>query len=423
MIDILFVREHPDIVKKVAQDKRVDVDVDRLLELDKQRREAIAELEEIQRKRNEAAKAKDIATGKSLKTQATHLQEKLDDIESVYTPLLESLPNIPSDDTPIGADESENVIIKIHGEPTRLSFHAKDHLELGEDLGIIDTQTAAQVSGARFSYLKGALALMQFGLVQLTFQTLTNEEVLATIIKQAGLSVSSKPFVPVVPPVFIRPEVMHKMARLEPREERYHITSDDLFLVGSAEHALGPLHMGQTLDEEELPLRYIGYSTAFRREAGSYGKDTRGIMRVHQFDKLEMESFSNPETSIEEQNFFVAIQEYLVGQLGIPYRLVQICTGDMGTPDARQIDLEMWMPGEGKYRETHTSDLMTDYQSRRLLIRSNGSHGKRFVHMNDATAFAIGRTLIAIMENYQQEDGTIRVPEALVPFVGATTIS
>ena len=247
-------------------------------------------------------------------------------------------------------------------------------------------------------------------------KTLTNPATLQKIITDAGLTVSNKPFVPVVPPVFIRPEVMQRMGRLEPREERYHIVSDDLFLVGSAEHTLGPMHMEQTFEEKDLPVRYIGYSTAFRREAGSYGKDTRGIIRVHQFDKLEMETFSLPENSTEEQNFIVAIQEYLVQLLKIPYRVVQICTGDMGKPDSRQMDIEMWMPGENAYRETHTSDLMTDFQSRRLNIKIKRETGKVFAHMNDATAFAIGRTLVAIMENYQNEDGTITVPEVLRPY-------
>lgn len=207
------------------------------------------------------------------------------------------------------------------------------------------------------------------------------------------------------------------MARLEPKDERYYVQSDDLYLVGSAEHTLGPLHMDKVLKEEELPVRYIGYSTAFRREAGSYGKDMKGILRVHQFDKLEMESFSLPEDSVNEQNFFVAIQEYLMQELKVPYRVVQICTGDMGGPDARQIDIECWMPGQNRYRETHTSDLMTDYQARRLNTKVKRKNGTEFVHMNDATAIAVGRTIIAIMENYQTENGTVKIPKALQKYM------
>jgi seryl-tRNA synthetase len=221
----------------------------------------------------------------------------------------------------------------------------------------------------------------------------------------------------------IRPEVFQRMARLEPKEERYYIPSDDIYLIGSAEHTLGPLHMDETIQEDRLPIRYLGFSTAFRREAGSYGKDTRGILRVHQFDKLEMESFVSPEEGFAEQDFFVAIQEYLVHSLGLPYQVVAICTGDMGNPDVRQFDIEMWIPSQGKYRETHTSDYMGDYQARRLATKMKRKDGKtEFVHMNDATAFAIGRTLIAIMENYQTADGKIMVPEVLQKYVGKKVI-
>ena len=221
----------------------------------------------------------------------------------------------------------------------------------------------------------------------------------------------------------IKPDIFAKMARLEPKDERYYIQSDDVYLVGSAEHALGPMHMDETILEQDLPLRYAGYSTAFRREAGSYGKDTKGILRMHQFDKIEMESFSKPEDSIMEQDFFVAIQEYLLKQLEIPYQVMMICTGDMGGPDARQIDIECWMPGQNKYRETHTADLMTDYQARRLNTKLKRKDGKNeFVHMNDATVFAIGRTLIAILENNQQKDGSVKVPKVLHKYTGFKAI-
>jgi seryl-tRNA synthetase len=221
------------------------------------------------------------------------------------------------------------------------------------------------------------------------------------------------------------------MARIEPRDERYYLQSDDLYLIGSAEHTLGPLHMDETLPESALPARYVGFSTSFRREAGSYGKDTKGILRVHQFDKLEMESFTRPEDSRTEQDFIVAVQEHLVRSLEIPYRVMDICTGDMGGPDARQIDIEMWMPGspdahgkgKGVYRETHTSDLMTDYQARRLRTKVKKADGTaEYAHMNDATAFAIGRTLIAIIENYQTKKGTVLVPKVLQPYMGLREI-
>jgi seryl-tRNA synthetase len=214
------------------------------------------------------------------------------------------------------------------------------------------------------------------------------------------------------------------MDRLEPRDDRYHLVEDDLYLTGSAEHTLGPLHMNEILSEEQLPIRYIGYSTAFRRESGTYGKDMKGIIRLHQFDKLEMESFTLPETGLDEQNLFVAIQEHIMRALALPYQVVQVCTGDMGKPDARQIDIETWLPGQGKYRETHTSDYMTDYQARRLMTRVRRADGSiEYVHMNDGTALAIGRILVAIMENYQQADGSILVPMILIPWIGKEKIT
>jgi seryl-tRNA synthetase len=212
----------------------------------------------------------------------------------------------------------------------------------------------------------------------------------------------------------IKPDVFQKMDRLEPKEERYYIPSDDSYLIGSAEHTIGAMHMDETFKEEDLPIRYIGFSTAFRREAGSYGKDMKGLIRMHQFDKLEIESFTLPEDSQKEQDFIVAVTEYMIQGLKLPYQVLIMCTGDMGKQDARHIDIEIWMPGQNKYRETHTSDLMTDFQARRLSTRVKRNNGEtQYVHMNDATAFALSRAVVAIMENYQTEKGTIEVPKAL----------
>lgn len=215
------------------------------------------------------------------------------------------------------------------------------------------------------------------------------------------------------------------MARLSPETEieRYKIESDNQYLIGSAEHTLGPMHMNETLNEKDLPLRYFAYTPAFRREAGSYGKDTKGILRQHQFDKIEMESFTTPENGLKEQDFIIEIQENLMQSLEIPYQVVSICTGDMGGPDFRQVDIESWMPGQNKYRETHTSDYMTDYQSRRLNTKVKIGNKIEFVHMNDATAFAMGRTIIAILENYQNEDGSVNIPKVLQKWMGKEKIS
>lgn len=423
MLDIKFVRDNPEVVKTACRNKKVAADVDAILGLETRRRELMAQVEELNRQRNEAAKAKDIERGKEIKKNLAVAQDESERVSAELTPLLERLPNIPTEDTPVGPDESGNVVLRAWGEPTKFDFEPKDHVALGEALGVIDNERAAEVTGARFTYLKGDLVRLQYAIVLHVFSVLTSPETLAKIIAAAKLDVAAKPFVPVAPPLMIRPEVMQKMARLEPKEERYHIPGDDLYLIGSAEHTLGPLHMNETFKEADLPARYVAFTAAFRREAGSYGKDMRGILRLHQFDKVEMESFSLPEKSRAEQDLFVAIQEHLMQSLGIPYRVMQICTGDMGGPDSRQIDIEAWLPGQNKYRETHTSDLMTDYQARRLQTRvRRNAGGSEYVHMNDATAFAIGRTLIAIMENFQQADGTVRVPAVLVPFMGGKTV-
>ena len=334
------------------------------------------------------------------------------------------IPNIAFPEVKVGKDESKNEVLRISGSPTKFSFKPKEHWQLGEELGVIDNERAAKVSGSRFTYIKGKLALLQFAIIQFAMRNLTDEKILASIATKAKLDVSLKPFIPVIPPVMIKPEAFERMARIEPKDERYHIPSDDLYLVGSAEHTLGAMHMDEVLDEKDMPVRYVGYSTSFRREAGSYGKDMRGIIRLHQFDKIEIESFTAPEDSTKEQDFIVAIQSHLMQELKIPYRVVGICTGDMGGPDARQIDIEAWMPGLDKYRETHTSDLNTDYQSRRLNTRLRRKDGKHeLVHMNDATVFALGRIMVAIMENYQQEDGSIKIPEVLIPYCGFDSIT
>ena len=422
MLDIKYIRENPEIVKAAVLNKKSHVDIDELLALDIQRRDLQSQLDGLNQKRNEAAKQKNVEQGKALKEQVQKLQEALKSIEESYQLLMYAVPNIPTNDTPIGKDEDENVVLKTVGNPKEFTFVPKEHWELGEAMGLIDNETASAVSGARFTYLFGELAMLEFALVQFVIGTLTSKTALEEIIEKNKLSVPSKPFVLVVPPVFIKPEIFERMGRLEPKDDRYYIPSDDLFLIGSAEHTLGPIHMDTILSEAELPIRYLGFSTAFRREAGSYGKDTRGILRLHQFDKLEMESFAVPSMAHDEQLFFVAIQEYIMQSLEIPYRLMSICTGDMGAPDAKQIDLESWMPGQGTYRETHTSDLMTDFQARRLNIKYKNGDGKNeYVNMNDATATAIGRTIIAIMENYQQEDGSIIIPRALQPFMFGIT--
>ncbi len=421
MLDIKFIRENKAVVKQAAKNKNIKIDINQLLKLDDEKRKLQAKIEELRAKRNEIAKsarggkptAGQIKQGKELKEEISDKEETLKKINEEYGKLIYSAPNLISEDTPIGPDESGNKVIRKFGRPTKFKFKPKDHMELGIQHGMIDTEKSSAISGARFNYLFGDAVLLQFALIQFTFHVLTDKKIIKKLANKVD-NPFDKPFMPVIPPVIAKAQIMKKMDRFEPLEDRYYLEQDDLLLIGSAEHTLGPLHMNEILDEENLPIRYLGYSTAFRREAGSYGKDTAGILRRHQFDKVEMETFIQPEHGLVEQDLIVAIQEYLIQQLEIPYQVVVICSGDMGKPDFKQIDIECWMPSQNKYRETHTSDYMTDYQARRLNIKYKAKNGKKeFVHMNDATAFAMGRILIAILENYQQADGSVVVPKVL----------
>jgi|ERR1700683_4389060 len=434
MIDIRFVREHPEEVKAAARNKNAEVgdeEIDKLLELDAQRRELTGEIEDVRRERNTLADSlkkarpthEQIERGKKLRSDLAKLEEDFRKVDAEYLRILKLVPNIPTPDVPVGKSEDENVVTKTVGEPPKFDFEPKNHWELAEAHGWMDKERAAKVAGARFVYLKGSLVRLQFALMQFVLDTLTNVETLKKIAVENKLEVSAKPFVPVLPPLMIRTELYDAMDRLEPRDDRYKIEDEDLWLQGSAEHVLGSMHAGEIFDEAELPLRYLGYATSFRREAGTYGKDMEGMFRMHQFDKLEMESFTTPEASFNEHLFFIAIQEYLMQTLEIPYHVLMKCTADIGKPDARGVDIEAWLPGQNKYRETHTADYMTDYQTRRLGVRVRRANGEVVLaHTNDATAFAMSRTPIAILENYQQADGTVRVPKALVNYYGGETL-
>jgi len=419
MLDITFIRENPDIVRAALKNKnREGIDLERILALADERKVAAGAVSDINQKRGQAQAARDIEAGKRLKDELAAAEEKYKAIEKELVALLIKVPNIPSADTPVGPDESGNKVVRQWGDKPAFTFTPKAHWDIGKELGIIDTEKATEVSGARFTYLKGDLALMQFALIQLVMSVVTSRETLEKIIANANLAVSSKPFVPMIVPVMVKKQVQIRMARFLTPEEHYLFPEDDTMLVGSAEHTLGPLHMDEMLKEERLPLRYVGYSTAFRREAGAAGKDTRGILRQHQFDKVEAESFVRPEDGMAEQELLVAIQEYLLQQLKLPYQVVLVCTGDMGFPDQRQIDIETWMPGQDTYRETHSADYVGGFQARRLNTKIKRADGtSEPVHMNDATMLAIGRTLIAILENYQKEDGTVTIPEALRPYM------
>lgn len=435
MIDIKLIRENPELIKQTIKNKNQQgrVDVDQIIELDNEIQSLQTELEKIRQERNsinnQIKKAQDkgerdklIEKNTALKPRVQEIEEEMKEYQEKFDELILLVPNVTSPKMPVGLDEHSNQVIRSWGEIPKFDFEVRDHVDLGELLDIIDVKKSGEITGSRFYYLKNEAVLMQFGIVQLVFETLTSRQTIKEIADRVG-NPYDKPFVPMVPPVMIRPEIMKKMDRLDPIDERYELPKDDLILVGSAEHTLGPYHMNEVIPVSELPIRYIGYSTAFRREAGSYGKDVRGILRAHQFDKLEMETYVPEEAGEVEQELIVALQEHLVQLLGIPYQVIQVCTGDTGKPDYNQYDIECWMPGQGRYRETHTSDYMTDYQSRRLNIRYATEKGeKKFVHMNDATAFAIGRILIAIIENNQQKDGSVVVPEVLRKYVGTELI-
>jgi seryl-tRNA synthetase len=428
MIDIKILRNNPEIIKKALHDKVTKwVDLDRVIELDAARLALGQELDALRMRRNDISasmgKGKPephlLAEAKELKEKIQTGEKKFEEIESEFLTLYKKIPNIPTLDTPIGLTEEENVIVKQWGKIREFDFPIKNHAEIATVRGWIDKERAANVAGSRFAYLKGDLVKLQFALIQWVMDSLSNSTVLAGIIKEHNLSVSDKPFTPVLPPYMIKTAPYDAMDRLEPREDRYKIEGEDLWLQGSAEHVLGSMHAGEIFDEVEMPVRYLGYATSFRGEAGTYGKDMEGIIRMHQFDKLEMESFSTAETSHEEHLLFSGIQEWLMQQLEIPYQKLQKCTFDIGKPNAKGSDIEAWLPGQSQYRETHTADYMTDYQSRRLQTRVRRTSGDvELIHTNDATAFACGRALVAIMENYQNEDCTVTVPKVLRNYIG-----
>lgn len=427
MLDIQFIRENPDLVVERSKQKGYDIDIAALLQLDEERRSLLTGLEAMRAKRNDnAAQMKSgkpepalIEQGKLIKAELAQMEEQFAGVDEQFMKLLIAVPNMPLDDVPVGATEDENVVAKTIGEPTVFDFDPKEHWQIAEPRNLIDKERAAKIAGSRFAYIKGDLVRLQFAIMQFVMQTLTDEAVIKKLVTENNLDISTKPFTPILPPAMLRTEPYVASARLNAEEVTYKLADDDLWLNASAEHTLCTMYWNEILPEEMFPIRYIGYSTSFRREAGTYGKDVDGILRLHQFDKLEMETFSSPESGLGEHKLQVAIQEYLLQQLKVPYRVLKKCTADIGKPNASGVDMDCWMPGQGKYRETHTADYMTDYQARDLKIRMRRQNGQIvLVHTNDATAFALGRIMIAIMENFQTREGKIIVPEVLRPYMG-----
>lgn len=427
MLDIQFIRENQKVVEEKSKQKGYQVDVVQLLKLDEQRRTSVTVLEELRAKRNiltDAAKGQrpseeQIAEGKKLKEQIAQAEAEFNKVEERYQKLLKAVPNMPLDIVPVGDKEEDNVEEKQVGEKPTFDFEPKPHWEILNERDMMDKERAAKIAGSRFTYLKGGLVRLQFALVQYVMDTLADGAVIQKLIDENNLQISNKPFTPILPPAMLRTEPYEASARLNAAEVTYKLDDDDLWLNASAEHTLCTMYWNEILPEDMLPIRYIGYSTSFRREAGTYGKDTEGIIRLHQFDKLEMEVFSTPETGPDEHLLQIAIQEHLVSQLGLPYRFLRKSTFDIGKPNASGIDIECWFPGQKRYIETHTADFMTDYQARDLKIRTKRASGEvDLVHTNDATAFAMSRILAAITENNQTKDGRVKIPRVLQPFMG-----
>jgi seryl-tRNA synthetase len=414
MLDVNLIRQTPDAVSEGIKKKNADPKlVDKFLRLDEDWRGKTAALDQLKADQNVISR--ELAAGQSedLVSKAQLLKKRISDVEAARGELeekraevLAKIPNVPFPDVPVGPDESGNKVLREVGEHPAFGFEPKDYFELGESLGVINTKKAAEVAGSRFGYLMGDAVLLEFALIQLAFETLV-----------------AQGFIPVLPPVMAKTEVMKKMGKTTFLEgDSFYLPEDDLYLIGSAEHTLGPLLMDETMDETAFPRRYVGFSTCFRRESGSYGKDTKGILRVHQFDKVEMYSFTTPDKSEEEHRFLLSMQETLMKKLELPYRVVEICTGDMGWTDARQFDVETWFPAQKTYRETQSASNTTDFQTRGIKAKYRTADGKNeFLHALNATAFS-QRPILAILENFQTKKGTVKIPKVLQKYVGKKEI-
>ena len=412
MLDLRRIREDPDAARAALARRGAAEDLDRLLELDARRRELLPRVEEGRARRNQVsdqiAEAKRsgedaeeaIAQMRELGGEIKRLEEELAGVEEQRDALASAIPNLPAPEAPAGFTEDDALVIREVGDRPDFGFEVRDHLDLGTEHGWIDMESAAQASGSRFAYLLGDLVLVELALIRFAVER----------VGAAG-------FVPVVPPVLVREGPLHGTGFFPAeREMIYEIERDELFLVGTSEVSLAALHADEILDAAALPIRYAGISTCFRREAGAAGKDTRGIFRVHQFDKVEMFSFVHPDDSAAEHERLLALEEEILGALEIPYRVVDIAVGDLGAPAARKFDCEAWIPSQERYREVTSCSNTTDYQARRMgtRFRSAAEAPPEVLHTLNGTAVAVGRTLIALIENGQLQDGSVRLPKALV---------
>ena len=412
MIDIKFLRDNPDVVRASQKGRGEDTTiVDKVLVSDEARRLAITEFEALRAEQNTLSKAVAgakgeekqtlLERGKTLATQVKEADNKRAECESVTKELIMQLSNILDPAAPIGKEE-DFVVIEHVGTPRVFDFEAKDHIELGKLLGAIDTERGAKVAGSRSYYLTGSGAMLEFALVNYA---------IASALK-AG-------FIPVLPPVLVNPSAMEGTGFLgQASENVYHLEKDDLYLVGTSEVPLAAFHMDEILPVEKLPIRYAGYSSCFRREAGTYGKDTRGIIRVHQFDKVEMFSFCHPDQAQEEHRRLLQWEKELLDAMEIPYRVIDVASGDLGSSANRKFDIEAWIPTQMAYREVTSTSNCTEFQARRLNIRYKDENGTKAVATLNGTLVAIPRMIVAILENHQNPDGTVNIPKALQPFLG-----
>ena len=402
-----------------AYARRGGVDgLDKVIELDATYRDLLRKVEDLRAEQNRASKAIGKATpedrpaaikeAKVLSDELKALEPELEVVQSRLNESLAYLPNIPHESVPDGLTEDDNVVEREVGDKPSFDFEPKDHATLAENLGIVDFERAAKVSGARFAYLKGAGVVLELALVRFAMDRL-----------------SAIGFTPVITPVMVREHAMYGTGFLPADEhEYYRIERDDAYLIGTSEVALAAMHSDEILDEGALPVRYAGFSSCFRREAGSYGKDTRGLIRVHQFDKVEQFSFAHPETSWDEYQVIRDNQEGILQALEIPYRVLVMCAGDLGGSAAKKVDHEAWLPSDERYMEVTSATNATDYQARRLQVRARaGSDKASLVHTLNGTACAVGRMIVALLENNQRGDGSVAIPEALHPYTGFTELS
>jgi seryl-tRNA synthetase len=415
VLDLKALRQDPEAFRSALarRDPGLAEDVDRLLEADRTRRDLTGRVEGLRAEQNRRSKEIGtvseperealIASVREVSAELEELEPRLASADRDLSELLARVPNPPHPSVPQGRSDEDNELVRTEGPPPGLAFEAKDHVDLGTALGVIDLERAAKVSGARFTYLLGDAVWLQWALVRYCLDVL-----------------GAKGFLPVIPPVLVREEAMYGTGFLPTDESQIYVTrEDDLYLVGTSEVPLAGMHQGEILDGGTLPRRYVGYSTCFRREAGAYGKDTRGMFRVHQFDKVEMFSFTAPDASWDEHEFLLACEEEIVQGLELPYRVMNVCTGELGASAAKKYDIEVWLPGQGRYRELTSCSNCTDYQARRLDVRARYEEGNRPVHTLNGTACAVGRTLIALLENHQREDGSAEIPEVLHPHLPA----